>query len=178
MRNVPRVALLAAFVVIATGATDDPPAPTPADVTTLVQNYLADAARLRGQGLSPEERASLTQRVADERSALKNARKNMRLKAGAKPFGTSPATAGGGAAQSVSRCSTCKFVWSQIELQLGSKKYPASVFASFEANCMAAQKSNIYWNTCQDMYDDIYAMTDDFLNDETAACAKAKMCPD
>jgi hypothetical protein len=176
MQNASRVILLVAFIAMNGAfadalAGDDPPA-SPEDMTVLIQTYLADAARLRGKDLTPEERTSLTTRVAQERAALKNARKNLRLESGAKPFGVVPA---GATESKMTQCEVCGLIFKQMEMKLGKAKFPADVVASFEESCRDAMKSPIFMQQCEDMYDDIYAMTDDYLNQKSAFCER--WCP-
>jgi hypothetical protein len=42
-------------------------------------------------------------------------------------------------------CCGCRFVWSQVEMDIGSARYIEDVQASFEHNCMDAQKSSIFY---------------------------------
>jgi hypothetical protein len=177
MHNVSKVILLTAFFAMNGAfagpiAGDDPPAPSADDMTALIQSYLGDAARLRGKELTPEERTSLTKRVAEERAALKSARKSVRLKSGAKPFGVVPA---GATESKMTQCEVCGIIFSQMELKLGKAKFPADVVASFEDTCRDAMKSQIFMQQCEDMFDDIYAMTDDYLNQKSAFCES--WCP-
>jgi len=76
-------------------------------------------------------------------------------------------------------CSGCRMVWEQVEMDVGSPRYVEDVQASFEHNCMDAQKSTIFYGVCEDMYDDMYAMTDDYMAGKypvVAMCMRAKIC--
>lgn len=82
-------------------------------------------------------------------------------------------------AQAVEDCTGCQFIWKQVEMDVGSGRFVEDVQASFEHNCMDAQKSTIFYGVCEDMYDDMYAMTDDYMSnqyDVKAMCKRAKMC--
>jgi len=82
-------------------------------------------------------------------------------------------------AQALEDCTGCNFVWKQVEMDIGSGRFVEDVQASFEHNCMDAQKSAIFYGVCEDMYDDMYAMTDDYMSnkyDVKAMCKRAKMC--
>jgi hypothetical protein len=91
---------------------------------------------------------------------------------------------GGGAgkkpkAQAVEDCTGCQFIWKQVEMDVGSGRFVEDVQASFEHNCMDAQKSTIFYGVCEDMYDDMYALTDDYMSnqyDVKKMCKRAKMC--
>jgi hypothetical protein len=76
-------------------------------------------------------------------------------------------------------CMACRFVWKQVEMDVSNAKYVEDVQASFEHNCLDAQKSEIFFKACEDMYDDMYALTDDYMaNDYSVSqmCQRANMC--
>jgi len=82
-------------------------------------------------------------------------------------------------AQIYEDCMACRMVWKQVEMDISNPRYVEDVQASFEHNCMDAQKSTIFYKACEDMYDDMYAMTDDYMSGQyTVAqmCQRAKMC--
>jgi len=90
---------------------------------------------------------------------------------------------GGGAdrakAQRLEDCVACRFIWKQVEMDVSNARYVEDVQASFEHNCLDAQKSTIFFKACEDMYDDMYALTDDYMsNDYTVdtMCKRANMC--
>jgi len=81
--------------------------------------------------------------------------------------------------QDIEDCTGCKMVWMQVEMDVGNARFIEDVQASFEHNCMDAQKSSIYYGVCEDMYDDMYAMTDDYMSNKflvEAMCQRARMC--
>jgi len=76
-------------------------------------------------------------------------------------------------------CMACRMVWKQVEMDISNARYVEDVQASFEHNCMDAQKSSIFYKSCEDMYDDIYAMTDDYMSGQYTVdqiCQRAKLC--
>lgn len=76
-------------------------------------------------------------------------------------------------------CMACRMVWKQVEMDISNPRYVEDVQASFEHNCMDAQKSTIFYKGCEDMYDDMYAMTDDYMSGQyttSQMCQRAKMC--
>jgi hypothetical protein len=82
-------------------------------------------------------------------------------------------------AQNIEDCMGCRFVWRQVEMDVSNARYPEDVQASFEHNCVDAQKSSIFFKVCEDMYDDMYAMTDDYMSQDWTVdqmCQRAKMC--
>jgi hypothetical protein len=159
--------------------------------SSLVQEYLDGMQRLRGADLTPEARAQLQSAMAQKRAQLRGLRKQVRLANGILPFG--PGKSGGAKKtattttaddsqklQSAQKCTACKYVWKQIEMDVGGSKSIQAVQASFQKNCMNAQKASIYYATCEDMYDDLYAMTEDYMSsnfDELVLCQKAGFCP-
>jgi len=78
-------------------------------------------------------------------------------------------------------CMVCRYIWSQVEMDVANARYVEDVQASFEHNCLEAQKAPIFYNGCEDMYDDMYAMTDDYMSQKLTVddmCMRAKMCDD
>ena len=154
-----------------------------------MRQYLEGMQKLRTADLTPEARAQLAQEMAQKRTELRELRKQTRLARGILPFGpppvgaakrTAPASAAGGdgGAQSAERCAACKFVWIQIKGDVANAKFIQEVQAAFTHNCANAQKSPIYYQVCEDMYDDMYAMTDEYMtNSNTIVCEKAGLCP-
>jgi len=91
-----------------------------------------------------------------------------------------PAGKGGRAnAQAIEDCMGCRFIWKQVEMDVANARYVEDVQASFEHNCLDAQKSSVFFKACEDMYDDMYAMTDDYMSNEYTVdtmCRRANMC--
>lgn len=82
-------------------------------------------------------------------------------------------------AQMYEDCMGCRLVWKQVEMDVSNARYIEDVQASFEHNCMDMQKTNIFYKVCEDMYDDMYAMTDDYMSNKYTVdqmCIRAKMC--
>lgn len=82
-------------------------------------------------------------------------------------------------AQRLEDCMACRFIWKQVEMDVANARYVEDVQASFEHNCLDAQKSAIFFKACEDMYDDMYAMTDDYMSQDytvDAMCKRANMC--
>jgi len=76
-------------------------------------------------------------------------------------------------------CMACRFIWKQVEMDVSNAKYIEDVQASFEHNCLDAQKSTVFYKACEDMYDDMYAMTDDYMSSDYTVdkmCQRANMC--
>jgi len=76
-------------------------------------------------------------------------------------------------------CMACRFIWKQVEMDVSNARYIEDVQASFEHNCLDAQKSSIFYKACEDMYDDMYAMSDDYMSSDYTVdkmCQRANMC--
>jgi len=81
--------------------------------------------------------------------------------------------------QRVEDCLACRFIWKQVEMDVSNAKFIEDVQASFEHNCLDAQKSAVFYKACEDMYDDMYAMTDDYMSADYTVdkmCQRANMC--
>jgi len=81
--------------------------------------------------------------------------------------------------QNYEDCMACRFIWKQVEMDVSTAKYVEDVQASFEHNCLDAQKSPIFYKACEDMYDDMYAMTDDYMSSDFTVdkmCQRSNMC--
>ena len=164
-----------------------------ASEAALVREYLDGTQKLRAADLTPEARAQLEQQLAQKRVQLRDLRKQTRLARGILPFGPRPRQIGstkkstaadnanaGQKLQSIQTCEGCKYIWNQIALDIGDSKYVAEVQAAFQKNCTDSHKATNFYGVCEDMYDDIYAMTDDYMTntfDAPAICARAGACP-
>jgi len=76
-------------------------------------------------------------------------------------------------------CMACRLVWRQVEMDVANARFVEDVEASFERNCMDLQKSQIFYKGCEDMYDDMWAMVDDYMSSEYTVdkmCVRAHMC--
>lgn len=159
-----------------------------ASEASIVRQFLDASQKLRAADLTPEARAQLTQELAQKRAQLRDLRRQTRLANGILPFGprksggskkASTTTADGQKLQNAQNCAGCKYIWGQILLDVSDAKFMSEVQAAFEKNCQNAQKSTIYYGVCEDMYDDLYGMTDDYMvnqRDVPAICAKAGFC--
>jgi hypothetical protein len=51
------------------------------------------------------------------------------------------------------------------------------VQAAFDEACTNSEKLGAYYAACEDIYDDIYAMTDDYMSEAGMVCVNANFCP-
>lgn len=81
-------------------------------------------------------------------------------------------------AQDVEDCVACRFVWLGVELEVGNSQMEESVYDAFVKRCMEAEKAPIFFQACQDMFDDVYGMIGDYMNGYTVnqVCEGAKLC--
>lgn len=81
-------------------------------------------------------------------------------------------------AQDIEDCVGCRFVWLGVELEVGNSQMEETIYDSFVKRCMEAEKAPIFFQTCQDMFDDVYGMIGDYMNGFTVnqVCEGAKMC--
>lgn len=81
-------------------------------------------------------------------------------------------------AQDIEDCVGCRFVWLGVELEVGNSQVEETIYDSFVKRCMEAEKAPIFFQTCQDMFDDVYGMIGDYMNGFTVnqVCEGAKMC--
>jgi hypothetical protein len=139
--------------------------------------------KLRNSVMTLEARAQLQAEMAQKRAQLRDLRRRTRLARGILPFGPPPsgakrtATANGDGQklQSAQRCEACKAIMGQVA-DLANTKFIQDVQAAYEEVCLNAQKAALYYNVCEDMYDDMYAMTDDYMSDASKVCGQAKFC--
>jgi len=75
-------------------------------------------------------------------------------------------------------CVACRFIWLQVELDVGNEQIEETIYDSFTAACIEAQKAPIFYPACEDMFDDIYGMIGDYMDGYTVnqICEGARMC--
>lgn len=78
----------------------------------------------------------------------------------------------------VEDCVACKFIWSQIEMDVGESKVDEVIHTSFVRNCVEAQEAPIFYPACQDMFTIIDDMIGDYIQDFTVdeLCENNRIC--
>lgn len=81
-------------------------------------------------------------------------------------------------ATDVEDCVCCRWVWLQVEAQVGNSQVQDNLYDTFTQVCINAQKAAIFYPGCEDMFDDIYGMIGDYMDGYTVnqLCEGAKMC--
>lgn len=77
-------------------------------------------------------------------------------------------------------CFACRFIWAQVEMDVGDTLMWQEVQESFEHNCIEAQSgAKIFWTACADMYEDIIQIIKDYLVGKynvEKMCERARFC--
>ena len=81
-------------------------------------------------------------------------------------------------AQDVEDCVACRYIWLQVEMDVGNSQIEENIYDSFTANCIEAQKAPIFYPACQDMFDGIDDMIGDYMDGYTVnqVCENARLC--
>jgi hypothetical protein len=81
-------------------------------------------------------------------------------------------------ASDIEDCVACRYVWLQVELQVGNSQLEENIYDAFTSACIEAQKAPIFYAACDDMFDDVYGMIGDYMEGYTVnqVCEGAKMC--
>jgi len=81
-------------------------------------------------------------------------------------------------AQDVEDCVACRYVWLQVEMDVGNSQIEENIYDSFTQNCIEAQKAPIFYPACQDMFDIIDDMIGDYMDGYTVnqLCENSRMC--
>lgn len=82
------------------------------------------------------------------------------------------------AAADVEDCTACRFVWLQVEMDVGESKMEEHIYDSFTRRCMEAQKAPIFQPACDDMFQSIDDMISDYIQDFTVnqMCEASRIC--
>jgi len=81
-------------------------------------------------------------------------------------------------AQDVEDCVACRYIWLQVEMDVGNSQIEENIYDSFTQNCIEAQKAPIFYPACQDMFDGIDDMIGDYMDGYTVnqVCENARLC--
>jgi len=82
--------------------------------------------------------------------------------------------------QMVEDCVCCKYVWSQVEMDIGNAQLEEQVYDSFYANTLVAQQTPIFYPCAQTMFDSIDDMLADYMDGFTVGqlCENSLLCRD
>jgi hypothetical protein len=75
-------------------------------------------------------------------------------------------------------CMACRYVWKQVEMDVGNTQIEENVYDSFTANALEAQKTPIFYPGVQSMFDQIDDMLGDYMKGMRVdhMCENAMMC--
>jgi len=78
----------------------------------------------------------------------------------------------------VEDCVACRYVWFQVEMDVGGSVIEDNIYDAFHANALEAQKTGIFYPACQTMFDSIDDMLADYLDGYTVdqLCENSMLC--
>jgi len=81
-------------------------------------------------------------------------------------------------AEEIEDCVTCRYVWLQVEMDVGDTTIEDNVYDAFNQNALEAQKAPIFYPGCQMMWDQIDDMIGDYMDGKTVnqICENSLMC--
>jgi len=81
-------------------------------------------------------------------------------------------------AQDVEDCVACRYIWLQVEMDVGNTQIEENIYDSFTQNCIEAQKAPIFYPACQDMFDAVDDMIGDYMDGYTVnqLCENSRLC--
>lgn len=158
-------------------AMQDPMAPRPAAVA------MAGAV---GQGPTGGAAGASLLQTGMQTSAGASAARVEKAEAGAKIPGMLGALAGTAFAMfapirkpaQVEDCVACRYIWLQVEMDVGNSQIEEAIMDSFTQNCIEAQKAPIFYPACQDMYRVAEVMVADYMKGYTVnqMCENSRIC--
>jgi len=80
--------------------------------------------------------------------------------------------------EEVEDCVTCRYVWLQVEMDIGNTQIEDNVYDSFNQNALEAMKQPIFYPGVQTMYDAIDDMIGDYMDglNVNQICENSLMC--
>jgi hypothetical protein len=80
--------------------------------------------------------------------------------------------------EDVEDCVACRYVWLQVEMDVGNSQIESNIYDSFKAHCRDAQLSRIFFPACQDMFDAVDDMIGDYMDGFTVnqMCENSRIC--
>jgi len=78
----------------------------------------------------------------------------------------------------VEDCVACRYVWLQVEMDVGNSVVEENIYDSFYQNALEAQKAPIFYPGCQTMFDSIDDMISDYMDGYTVnqMCENSLLC--
>jgi len=78
----------------------------------------------------------------------------------------------------VEDCVACRYVWMQVEMDVGNSMIEENIYDAFHANALEAQKTPIFYPACQTMFDSIDDMLGDYMDGYSVnqICENSMLC--
>jgi len=80
--------------------------------------------------------------------------------------------------EDVEDCVACQYVWKQVEQDVGNSAITQTIYDSFHANAVDAQKMPVFYPGCQTMFDAADDMISDYMDGYTVnqICENSMLC--
>jgi len=80
--------------------------------------------------------------------------------------------------EDVEDCVACEYVWKQVEQDVGNSAITQTIYDSFHANAVEAQRTPIFYPACQTMFDAADDMIADYMDGFTVTqvCENSMLC--
>lgn len=80
--------------------------------------------------------------------------------------------------EDVEDCVACQYVWKQVEQDVGNSAITQTIYDSFHANALEAQRTPIFYPACQTMFDAADDMIGDYMEGFTVdqICENSMLC--
>lgn len=80
--------------------------------------------------------------------------------------------------QDVEDCVSCRYVWLQVEMEIGNSQIEENIYDAFTRACIDAQQAPIFYPSCQDMFDVVDDMIGDYMDGFTInqMCENSRIC--
>jgi hypothetical protein len=80
--------------------------------------------------------------------------------------------------EDVEDCVSCRYVWLQVEMDVGNSQVEENIYDSFYQNALEAQKAPVFYPACQTMFDSIDDMIGDYMDGYTVnqICENSLLC--
>jgi hypothetical protein len=80
--------------------------------------------------------------------------------------------------EDIEDCVACRYIWLQVEQEVGNSQIEEDIYNSFSASCKDAAAAPLFFPACQDMFDQSDDMIGDYMDGYTVnqVCENARLC--
>jgi hypothetical protein len=80
--------------------------------------------------------------------------------------------------EDVEDCVACRYIWLQVEQEVGNAQIEQDIYDSFSKNCKDASEAPLFFPACQDMFNQADDMIGDYMDGYTVnqVCENARLC--